>query len=67
MEVGVVVQVGDYAYGNFPEKWCDLGDKVFFQRYAGKPQEEVLPDGSTRYFRILKDIDVIGKFVEMAE
>ena len=61
-ETGIVVQLGDYAYGNFKENWCDLGDKVLFQRYAGKPKEEKTSDGTIKYFRVLKDIDVIGRY-----
>lgn len=61
-ETGKVVQLGQYAYGNFESNWVDIGDKVLFQRYAGKPREETLPDGTVRYFRILKDIDVIARF-----
>jgi co-chaperonin GroES (HSP10) len=59
-EIGIVVQLGDYAYGNFKENWCDIGDKVLFQRYAGKPREELGIDGKIKYVRVLKDIDVIG-------
>lgn len=66
-ETGIVVQLGEYAYGTFKTNWCDLGDKVLFQRYAGKPNEEIGQDGKIRYFRILKDIDVIGKYVEVNE
>lgn len=65
LDIGVVVQLGDYAYGNFDENWCDVGDKVLFQRYAGKPREELSEDGKISYYRILKDIDVIGKYVSL--
>ena len=60
-EIGLVVALGDLAYGNFQKNWCDLGDIVLFQRYAGKPREEIEADGSIGYYRILKDIDVIAK------
>lgn len=66
-ETGIVVQLGNLAYGNFDKNWCDLGDKVLFQRYAGKPKEEIAKDGSVRYYRILKDIDVIGRFKQIDE
>jgi co-chaperonin GroES (HSP10) len=59
-ESGVVVQLGHCAYGNFTKNWCEVGDEVLFQRYAGKPREELAEDGTIGYYRILKDIDVIG-------
>jgi co-chaperonin GroES (HSP10) len=59
-ETGIVVQLGHLAYAGYSEKWCDLGDKILFQRYAGKPKEEMAADGTIRYYRVLKDIDVIG-------
>lgn len=63
-ETGIVVKLGHLAYGNFDENWCDLGDIVLFQRYAGKPREEIEIDGSIGYYRILKDTDVIAKQIE---
>jgi co-chaperonin GroES (HSP10) len=60
-ELGIVVELGKYSYGNFEENWCDVGDVVLFQRYAGKPREEIQSDGSIGYYRILKDIDVIAR------
>lgn len=60
-ETGTVAELGKYAYGNFEENWVEVGDEVLFQRYAGKPREEVLEDGSIGYYRILKDIDVIAR------
>ncbi len=59
-ETGVVVELGHCAYGNFSTPWCNIGDIVLFQRYGGKPREETSPDGSIKYYRILKDIDVIA-------
>jgi co-chaperonin GroES (HSP10) len=60
-ETGIVVALGEYAYGNFKENWVDVGDIVLFQRYAGKPREEIEKDGSIGYYRILKDVDVIAR------
>jgi co-chaperonin GroES (HSP10) len=62
IDVGIVLQLGKEAYGNFDTNWCDVGDKVQFQRYAGKPIEELGSDGKMKYIRFLKDIDVIAKF-----
>lgn len=66
-ETGIVVQLGHMAYANYTENWCDLGDKVLFQRYAGKPREEMGEDGKIRYYRTLKDIDIIGVLTEVKE
>lgn len=63
-ESGVVVQLGHCAYGNFSKNWCEVGDEVLFQRYAGKPREEMDEHGNIGYYRILKDIDVIGVIKE---
>lgn len=61
-EVGEVVQKGHLAYANFEQTgaWCEIGDTVLFQRYAGKPREEIDENGTPRYYRIIKDIDVIA-------
>lgn len=59
-EEGVVVQLGHLAYGGFTDNWCEVGDTVFFQRYAGKPREEIGDDGKIHYYRIIKDVDVIS-------
>ena len=64
-EDGVVVELGNLAYANLPEPWVKLGDRVLFQRYGGKPTEEMDSDGSIGYFRTIKDIDVIGLLEEV--
>ena len=66
-EEGVVVQLGHLAYGNFTDNWCEEGDRVFFQRYSGKPREELADDGTIKYYRIIKDIDVIAVIKERKE
>lgn len=66
-ETGIVVGLGDTAYGGFDKNWVDLGDKILFQRYAGKPREEFDKDGKIVYYRILKDIDVIARFERIDE
>lgn len=64
-ETGVVVQLGHCAYGNFTANWCEVGDTVLFQRYAGKPREEMDEHGEIGYYRVLKDTDVIGVIEEL--
>jgi co-chaperonin GroES (HSP10) len=66
-ETGVVVALGEQAFGNFSKNWVEVGDKVLFQRYAGKPREEVNEDGSVTYYRILKDVDVIGRYKQVTQ
>ena len=59
-EYGEVVQLGHLAYGNFSNDWCVVGDTVFFNRYSGKPFEEMQEDGTIGYFRIIKDTDIVA-------
>lgn len=64
-ETGIVIDIHEYSYANFDKNWCDLGDKVLFNRYAGKPKEEIDEKGKIRYFRILKDTDILGVYEEV--
>ena len=58
-EIGEVVALGHMAYKNISDEtpWVSVGDKVLFQRYAGKIDPT---DANTRCFRYLKDIDIIA-------
>jgi len=57
-DIGEVVGIGTTAYKNMDDEqpWCKIGDKVLFQRHAGK-EDPTDPTGLHRY---LKDIDVIA-------
>lgn len=57
IEIGEVLEIGDGAYMDIGDNspWCKIGDKVLFQRYAGKNIEE-----GTSVIRFLKDIDIIA-------
>lgn len=58
MEVGEVVELGHMAYQDLSNEipWVKVGDKVLFQKYAGK----IDPTDSDSLYRFLKDVDVIA-------
>ena len=67
-ECGYVIAMGPTAYDGLHCEvedgvslpWCEPGDKVFFERYAGKvPEIEGLKPGT---IRILEDEEVIAKW-----
>lgn len=62
-DIGRVIEVGHTAYMNMDDEkpWCKVGDRVIFQRHAGKVDPSD-PSGTTR---LLKDVDVIQ--VEVGE
>jgi len=54
-EFGRVVDIGEFAFKEYPAKWCKVGDMVSFQKYVGK----VIVDPETKKkFRVINDIDV---------
>lgn len=57
-EIGEVVSLGHMAYKDISNEtpWCKLGDKVLFQKYAGKLD----PTDTDAIFRYLKDTDIIA-------
>jgi len=67
-EFGYVIAMGPCAYDQLvceivdgvSQPWCEIGDKVFFQRYSGKvPEIDGLKPGT---IRILEDEEVIAKW-----
>jgi co-chaperonin GroES (HSP10) len=55
-QIGKVVDIGDTAWsdpGLGGKPWCEIGDRVYFAKYAGKKVE----DGKEEYF-ILNDEDI---------
>lgn len=58
-ETGTVISMGHVAYKAIGDgnKWCDVGDRVGFKRYAGiDPYPEGSPDGFK--YRCMDDEDV---------
>ena len=54
-EFGKVVDIGEFAFREYPARWCQIGDVVSFQKYVGK----VIIDPETKKkFRVINDIDV---------
>jgi chaperonin GroES len=56
-ETGVVISIGDTAFKDFKaEVVPNIGDKVYFAKYAGKVVKDV--DGTE--YTVLNDEDIIG-------
>lgn len=51
-----VLALGNTAYSDQPEPWCQVGDRVVFARYAGTERKG--SDG--RMYRLINDLDVKG-------
>lgn len=58
---GVVVQVGELAYKDFPDgkPWCKVGDRIIYARHAGKFIADPETGEYDAYYMI-KDEDVQG-------
>ena len=61
-EIGVVVDIGPTAYmadglGGVP--WINVGDRIFFAKYAGKWVKE--PEDDAEEFLMIRDDDVCGR------
>lgn len=64
--IGTVVAIGSQAWKAFSpdftgEPWVNVGDKVFFSRYAGKNIQE---PGSEKIYLLLNDEDIRARIVE---
>lgn len=59
---GFVVGIGSTAFKDFGgEPWCQVGDQVYFSKYAGK----VLKDpGTAEEFVLINDEDILTVIVE---
>lgn len=56
---GTVLAVGYDAYREYDFKWCNVGDRVLYQRHAGMR----VPDGKGGFIEdllLLNDLDVTG-------
>ena len=53
---GIVIAMGDHCYLEDTEKWCAIGDKVIFAKYAG-----LLYTGKDGVnYRMINDHDITG-------
>lgn len=53
---GLVIAVGEDAYGDTASVWCGEGDSVIFAKYAG-----LLWDGQDgKKYRVLNDLDIVA-------
>ena len=58
---GTVVAVGDQAWDSWPEPWANVGDEVYFAKFAGKQ----IPDPVTKtMYLIMMDEDIIATIQE---
>ena len=55
-----VIALGSTAYGDQPEPWCKVGDRVVFARYAGTERK----GSDDRMYRLINDLDVKGVLCE---
>ena len=55
--VGTVIAVGEFAFDDWPAKWCAAGDRVLFARHQG----QLLTGEDGEAYRILNDLQIICK------
>jgi len=60
---GIVINIGPIAFERHGGKaaWCDEGDVIVFNRYAGTRVEH--PPGSKVFYQIMNDEDIFGRIV----
>lgn len=58
---GIVVHIGPIAFERHGgrKNWCDEGDTIVFNRYAGTRVEH--PPGSKVFYQLMNDEDVYGR------
>jgi co-chaperonin GroES (HSP10) len=54
---GTVVSVGKFAYEDYDDAWCEVGDRVTYVRHSGRP---LIDPESGEEFVILNDLDVLS-------
>lgn len=57
-DAGIVVEVGNTAYSDQSEQWCEVGDYIKFGRYAGQVIRPKEADDEVEY-RVINDLDVV--------
>lgn len=54
---GTVLAIGEACWDQWPEPWAEVGDKVYFAKFAGKK----IPDPvNEEMYLIMNDIDIIA-------
>jgi co-chaperonin GroES (HSP10) len=64
-EMAIVVDVGSGAFAGPLEDrppWCEVGQVIKYQRYAGHEFED--PPGSGEKYRLINDEDILGVYEE---
>jgi co-chaperonin GroES (HSP10) len=54
---GIVVAMGNQCYNDEPAKWCQVGDKIIFAKYAGLTYR----GKNGKIYRMINDKDVTGR------
>lgn len=58
---GTVLAIGEAAWNQWPEPWAEVGDRVYFAKFAGKQ----IPDPVNKeMYLIMNDIDIIATIEE---
>jgi chaperonin GroES len=59
---GEVVSIGPLAFKDFGDgsNWCEVGDTIYFVRYAGVVHEVTNGDGEKVLHRVINDEDIMG-------
>lgn len=55
-QYGEVLAIGEFAWMDYPAKWCKVGDRVMIAKNAGRWVNE---DGDTPYI-LINDADVLA-------
>lgn len=65
VQIGIIVDIGPNAWLDFKpgDPWAEVGDKVYFAKYAGKEVEA----GNEKKYIIVNDEDVQCKIIEDEE
>jgi co-chaperonin GroES (HSP10) len=53
---GRVLAIGEFAFKEYPARWCNVGDTVTFAKYLGVVQVD---PGSGKKYRVCNDIDIL--------
>jgi co-chaperonin GroES (HSP10) len=53
---GTVVELGNTAWHDQPEKWAKVGDKVIFGKYSGL----IYTGDDEKEYRIINDLDIVA-------
>jgi co-chaperonin GroES (HSP10) len=53
---GVVLAIGEFAFMDFPEKWCEVGDYITYTQYSGTFLDSKMTESPI----FVNDVDVLA-------